>query len=174
MLIPFYILLFLLFGNGFANAEEVSPMNNQRLESLMKNLDPDFKGGNGQWQFHISTLTLTVITDESHNRMRVMIPIVESEKLSKELLYRMMQANFDSALDARYAVAKGVLWSTFIHPLGSLSDEEFLLGVGQTINLVGTFGGAFSSGLLNFGGGDSEGLQERELLDEILQKGQAI
>ncbi len=40
-----------------------------------------------------------------------------------------MQANFDTALDARYAIAKGALWSTFIHPLSDL-----LISFRQTIS----------------------------------------
>jgi len=39
-----------------------------------------------------------------------------------------MQANFDSALDARYAIAKGKLWSAFIHPLSELNEEQFFSG----------------------------------------------
>lgn len=174
-----FIVYIVLFFSSFVFAKEPSvaentAMDNKRLEAIIKNLDPDFKGGNGHWQFEVSSLTLTVLTDESHNRMRVIIPILESEKLSKDELYRIMQANFDSTLDARYAVAKGLLWSTFIHPLASLDDQQFLLGVGQTINLVTTFGESYSSGLLNFSGGDSQGLRERELIDKILEKGQAI
>lgn len=171
-----YIVIFL---SSFSYAEEPNTtenaaMNNKRLEAIIKNLDEDFKGSNGHWQFQVNSATLTVLTDESHDRMRIIIPILESDQLSKDELYRIMQANFDSALDARYAVAKGLLWSTYIHPLASLTDEQFLLGVGQTVNLVSTFGGSYSSGLLNFSGGDSQGLRERELIDEILQKGQAI
>jgi hypothetical protein len=33
-----------------------------------------------------------------------------------------------------------------------------LLGIGQVANLVTTFGSSFSSGLLLFGGGDSQGI----------------
>ena len=56
--------------------------------------------------------------------------IVKVDKLDPEVYLRLMQANFDSALDARYAVVRGVLWSAFLHPLGSLNDSQFLKGVG--------------------------------------------
>jgi hypothetical protein len=85
-----------------------------------------------------------------------------------------MQANFDSALDARYAIAKETLWSAYIHPLSTLSDEDFLSGLGQTVNLVDTFGSSFSSGSSTFIGGDSSGLKEKELIKELLKKGKAI
>ncbi len=85
-----------------------------------------------------------------------------------------MQANFDTALDARYAIAKATLWSTFIHPLRSLDDEALLKGLGQVVNLANTFGSTYSSGLLIFGGGDSRGIQEKELIDHLIKKGLAI
>ena len=81
-----------------------------------------------------------------------------------------MQANFDSALDARYAIGQGILWSTFLHRMSSLTVEDFLSGIGQSINIVMTFGTTFSSGEMTFGGGDSNEIH-RELIDELLRKG---
>ena len=106
--------------------------------------------------------------------MRIIVPIGPADALEEPLLVRLMQANFDSALDARYAIARGVLWSTFIHPLASLDDAAFLLGLGQTVNLANTFGDSYSSGVLLFGGGDSRGIRERELLEQLIEKGLAI
>ena len=71
---------------------------------------------------------------------------------------RILQANFDTALDARYAIARNVLWSTFIHPLSSLSDKEFLSGLGQAINIVINYGKSYSSGALSFGGEEVQNL----------------
>jgi len=85
-----------------------------------------------------------------------------------------LQANFDSALDARYAVANGVLWSAYIHPLSSLQDKQFLEAVGQVVNLTSTFGSSYSSGALIFNGGDSKEIQRRDLIDKLIEKGMAI
>ncbi|MEM9879185.1 MAG: hypothetical protein AAF862_07890, partial [Pseudomonadota bacterium] len=89
--------------------------------------------------------------------------------LTPELSKRMLQANFDTALDARYAIARGLIWGTFIHPLSSLTDEDFLSGLGQTVNIATTFGTTFQSGALSFGGGDSQEAL-KELLKELLDK----
>ncbi len=48
------------------------------------------------------------------------------------------------------------------------------MGLGQTVNLVTTFGSTYTSGLLNFGGGDSKVIQEKQLIQELLDKGRAI
>lgn len=149
-------------------------MSNARIAALLEKLELEVQGGDGNWRFELGERLVMIITDESADRMRVVAPIIPASELSEPQLRRVMQANFDSALDARYAIAKGTLWSTFIHPLGSLSDQEFLLGVGQVVNLVNTFGSSFSSGLLLFGGGDSRGIREQELLEELVDKGLAI
>ena len=85
----------------------------------------------------------------------------------------MMQANFDSALDARYAIARGTLWSVFIHPLEALQKNELISGLGQVVNLAQSYGTLYSGGALQYGGGDSGTLQRR-LIDELLKKGEEI
>lgn len=148
-------------------------MNNARLEKFIRVIDENAQGNDGHWQFTVDGITLQVMTDERADRMRIMSPIVKTDELSKEQLLRLMQANFDSALDARYAIANNVVWGTFIHPLSILGDEEFLTGLGQTINIVSTYGSTFSSGVLVFGGGDSAELQ-KDLIDRLKALGGSI
>jgi len=101
-----------------------------------------------------------------------MVAIRKADTLTPEDLTRIMQANFDSALDARYAIAKDILWSTFIHPLSTLHDRQLIEAIGQTVNLARTYGSSYSSGLLLVGGGDSGAIQQRELIDQLLKQGQ--
>lgn len=149
-------------------------MNNERLSKLIKRLDNKAEGQPGFWTLTINGKAIRVITDEKANRMRIISPVVKSDEIKKETLYRLMQANFDTALDARYAIAKGIVWSSYLHPLESLTDEEFIIAVGQVVNLVESYGTSFSSGLLFFGGGDSKDLQRRKLIDELLKKGLVV
>jgi hypothetical protein len=88
-------------------------------------------------------------------------------------LRRVMQANFDSALDARYAIARGRLWAVFIHPLAALDRKELLSGLIQTINIARSYGQSYSGGASVFGGGDSNDIYRR-LLEELLEKGEAL
>lgn len=154
-------------------AQDDATMNNTRLDGLIRKIDEQAAGGSGVWQLTIEDRPLNVITDEDANRMRIITGVAHASALSREQLYRLMQANFDSALDARYSIAKEIVWSTFIHPLSSLSDEQFVLGLGQVVNLANTYGSSFSSGVLRFGGGDSLE-QERKLLDRLKDKGLSI
>ena len=139
------------------------------IDTALKKIDKDIKRETNVWQFKLGARQVIVITDPVAERMRIMVPIGDADLLSQELLTRLMQANFDSALDARYAIAQDVLWGTFIHPLTSLDEKGFVSGLAQAIAVADNFGGSFSSGAVVFGGGDSTRLQAQELL-ELLKK----
>lgn len=157
-----------------AQPAPAAPMSNARLDELIRRIDPKAQGGPGFWQLTVDERTLIVITDERADRMRIITAIAPADTLEPARLARLLQANFDSALDARYAIARGVLWSAFIHPLGSLADAEFLSGLGQVANLAATYGSSYSSGALVFQGGDTSELQRRELIEQLLKKGLSL
>ena len=145
------------------------------MGEIIDRLDPEAKRiQNHMWQFKVGKSNVLVVTDEKHNRMRIMVAVRSAKDLTPEEMMRIMQANFDSALDSRYAVARDILWATFIHPLRTLHDKQFITAIGQTVNLAATYGTSYSSGLLTFGGGDSNAIIRRQLIDELLKKGTPI
>lgn len=160
-------------GDDSQGNDTAGKMTVDRLHEIIVRIDKDAVGDNGVWQLRVEDFPVTVVTDATNDRMRIVVPVARIEGLSERDLLRVMQANFDSALDARYAIGQEILWSTFIHPLAALEDEEFLSALGQTVNLVVTFGSTYSSGALFFGGGDSQGLIERKLIDELIRRGKA-
>jgi hypothetical protein len=150
-----------------------SSMDNEKLNELILRIDKKVQGKPGFWQLSYEGIGVYIITDERADRMRIISPVSDIDKIQKVTMHRMMQANFDSALDARYSIAKGKVWSAYIHPLSALSDKEFFSGLAQTITLVRSFGKSYSSGALIFKGGDSEDLNNKSYL-EILRKGLSI
>lgn len=147
-------------------------MNNAQLDALIRRIDKTAEGRAGYWKLNIEGHLVVVITDEKADRMRIVSAVAKADEVGLETMQRLMQANFDSALDARYSIAKGAVWSVFIHPLAALSDAEFLSGMGH---LGLTYGTTFSSGALIFNGGDTAVEQQRrELIDRLLKKGLAI
>ena len=145
-------------------------MTAERLGELILNVDEDARLEDTTWLFVVAGLEAAVVYDEAADRMRIVIPIGPAEDLPEEELVRILQANYDTALDARYAIANGQLWGTFIHPLSELSDDQFLTGLGQTANVVLSYGTSYSSGMFIFGGGDSAEIQRRQLIEELRQK----
>ena len=154
-------------------SEPVLEMNNERMYELLKRIDPELEGELGNWAITYENYRANVITDENADRMRVIVPIVSVDEADEKELLRLLQANFDSAADARYCVANGIIWSAFIHPLSILSDEEFISGLAQAFTGAATFGSTYSSGALIFRGGDS-GKEHQKYYESILEKGLAI
>lgn len=146
------------------SAEAIASLD--MIDAALKEIDDTIERDGNSWQFRINETQILVVSDPVAARMRIMVPIIQADSLSTELLARLMQANFDSALDARYAIANGLLWGTYIHPLTNLSKEQFLSGLGQTISIVNTFGTSFSSGTVVFGGGDSQDIIEEQIEEQ--------
>ena len=149
-------------------------MTLERMGKIVRRLDANAERKRNGWRFTIEEVPVVIVTDPKHDRMRILVGIRQATELKPEELLRLMQANFDSALDARYAVANGVLWSAFVHPLQELHDRQFISAIGQTVNLALTYGSSYTSGALVFGGGDSNTIRRRELIDRLLKQGQPI
>ncbi|MEO0991690.1 MAG: hypothetical protein AAFX00_12160 [Pseudomonadota bacterium] len=148
-------------------------MTLERMASIVMALDPDAQAGPTGFLLHVDDVPVLIVTDILADRMRAMVPIRSLDGNTGDELMRLLQANFDSALDARYAVAQGRLWSVFIHPLSPLQRDQLISGIGQTVNVAVTYGSLYTGGAMQFGGGDSGGLQ-RQLIDKLLEKGQEI
>lgn len=148
------------------------PMTLERLANIILAIDEEAQLRGGTIEFTIQDIPVLVVTDPRADRMRAMVPIRSAEGLETEELLRLMQANFDTALDARYAVAQGRLWGVFIHPLAALEQDQLLSALVQTVNVARTYGQTYSGGAQVFGGGDSNEIYQ-ELLDE-LRKGQTL
>ena len=52
----------------------------------------------------------------------------------------MLQANFHHGLDARYALSDGVIYATYGHRLSTLSEDDFIGGYRQALDLARRFG----------------------------------
>ena len=109
-----------------ACAGPAQALDNDGIAAVLERLNVEASGEAGNWRFDYGDTTVMIITDERADRMRIISPVTDGETLGADLAYRLLQANFDTALDARYAVARGVLWSTFIHPLEPLTERQLL------------------------------------------------
>lgn len=135
-------------------------MTAERLGELIRQIDASASAQGNGYRFQVADRDMMTVYDETANRMRIISPIIPADGLPPELLMRMLQANFDAVLDVRYAIGNGNVWSTFVHPLSTLTDQDFLSAIAQTAVAAETFGTTFSSGVFVFGGGDTQSLHE--------------
>jgi hypothetical protein len=120
------------------------------LESFVRSVAPDFKGQPGHWTLRRDDVEVAVVADAAHDRMRVLAPVGDASKLAPADLATLLDADFDRALDAKYATRQGVVWAVYVHPLSSLTREEFESAVNQVIALRKNYGTTFSSTSLVF------------------------
>ncbi len=130
---------------------EAQPMDNDRLDTIFNELVEAKREQDNVWTLTVAGAELVCITDESHDRMRIVTPVIEAAKLTADQKERILEANFHSALDARYAVHRGVLYSAFIHPLSPLTADQIRSAIAQVVTLAGTFGTSYTSSDLSFG-----------------------
>lgn len=168
----FRILFFILAFTTHAFAQDTS-ITAERLAQIIMDIDPDAAITPSGIELTIEDIPVLVVMAPAADRMRAMVPIASVEDVTAEEMSRMMQANFDTALDARYAVAQDRVWGVFIHPLGALEREQFLSAIAQTVNLARTYGTLYSGGAQVFGGGDSNDIYQG-LVDDLLNRGQDI
>lgn len=157
-----------LNANSDSMGEQVSEtaMNGEKMATLIQRFDEDAVVAANRITFKVRERDVMVVYDNDADRMRIMSPIVQAAAVPEEIYERMLQANFDAVLDSRYAIANEIVWSVFIHKMSSLAEDDFLSGIAQTYTAAETFGGAYTSGAIVFGGGDTTSLHE-ELLEEI-------
>jgi hypothetical protein len=84
--------------------------------------------------------------------MRIMAPIAPQSQFDSEELIFLLEANYDRALDAKFALSDGVLWSVFMHPLAELTAQQFKDCVQQVATLADNFGTTYASSNLYFTG----------------------
>ncbi len=126
-------------------------MNNNEIDACFRycgvaeRVQKEVHEPNAVWTTVISGFPVLIRTQESANRMRIMAAIAEATEIGKEDLYRLLEANYHSTWDVRYAIANGAVVSVFMHPLAELSREHFARALFQVVRCAETFGGANSS-----------------------------
>lgn len=126
-------------------------MDNKKLNKILEEVSDSIQGQEGYWQFKYFDRLFLVITDKKNNRMRIVSPIIEEEKLDETYYKKCLEANYHSALDVKYAISEKLLWSVFIHPLKELSENQVKDAIQQVYSAAATFGYSYTSTDLVFG-----------------------
>jgi len=125
-------------------------MNNKKLNEIYISVSDSVQGNKGAWRLFVKEVQLISFTDSIHNRMRIISPIADANALNDELIKAALVANFHTALDVKYAVSEGVLFSVFIHPLKELSENQVRDALSQVYHANINFGTTFASTSLSF------------------------
>jgi hypothetical protein len=123
-------------------------MTQQALTEVIGSIDAGASGPPGAIEFSHDGIRMACISDTTHGRMRIIAPVRAVSELSAAQVAAILEANFHSTLDARYATSQGVLYAAFIHPLAPLTPRQIASAARQVASLVRSFGSTYSSGEL--------------------------
>lgn len=143
-----------LLGHMLVAQEDLGKMTNVKIWKLLHEEMREVQGQMGNWQFIYEEYPMMLITDAGANRMRIMTPVIEESQLNEVHYKLMLEANFDRALDAKYAIYNTIVWSVFTHPLEELKIEQLKDAISQVAELSKTFGTTYTSTDMVFGGGN--------------------
>ena len=132
---------------------EPERMTLDTMDRVIRAMGANVERKGSAWGFEYLETPVVVITDPVANRMRVVAEVIDASKVTGEQWAAIMVANFHTALDARYAVSNGVVYSLFLHPLGSLTEGDLRSAVSQVVVLSKTFGTTYNSTGISFGRG---------------------
>ena len=113
-----------------------------------------------QTHYNPNPFLLSIVTDYRKDSFKI-------SEVDPSMYSRLLQANFESTLDARYAISNGYIWSVFIHPLESLNEDLLDSGYLQTLTAAQTFGTSYTSGVASFGKGSDPAAAEFAMLQEL-------
>jgi len=159
-----YLLLFLLIAlPQMTSAQTQVSMDNPKLKQILNSNSEEIWGEEGSWQFFYGERLLFIVTDEVKNRMRIFTPIIEEKDMENGDIRQMLEANFHSALDAKYCTYEGFVISVYNHPLEELSEQQLIDAMRQVVTLADNYGSSFSSTNVIFGDDDEiEEIQEEQ------------
>ena len=150
--------IFFLFFFLCTIAMHAQNMTNAKMDKIIRSEASGVEGETGVWQIMYGGRLLLAVTDSSANRMRIFTPVLETKDLEPGQKEKMLEANFHSALDAKYSLYQGFVMSVYTHPLKELSEAQLKDALKQVFVLAETFGTAYQSTDMIYGSGqESEG-----------------
>jgi hypothetical protein len=125
-------------------------MTTAGIAKILDSYLTELQGEVGFWRGMREDVPVYVFSDDSHDRVRLMAPVGELKELDPKVLQVLLQANYDRALDAKYAMRGFEIWSVSVHPLATLAPDDFASYMDQVVKLVKNTGTTYASSDLMF------------------------
>ncbi len=87
------------------------------------------------WQIDHDGIKILVILSEDKSWLRILTTIAPVQEV-QPLLTSILEANFETTGEIRYALAENVLWAVFHHRVSSLIEEDFVLAISSLVSLA--------------------------------------
>lgn len=143
-------------GESSTAADTEGRMTLDTMDGILRTVTPKIERKSNAWVLEYVDTPVLVVVDPVANRMRIVAPVIEANEVTEEQWAAILVANFHTALDARYAVSAGMVYSLFLHPLGSLTEADLRSAISQVVTLTKTFGSSYNSTGVVFGATPAE------------------
>lgn len=120
-------------------------MTPQQIEQALRLRFDNLKANGERFQARCGDHDLIVVADGETDRLRIMVPVAAVDRDDGFTFRRLLEANFSSALDARYAIFNGVLWALYLAPLSSLTTHQVDCAVTQVLELARSTGTGYTA-----------------------------
>ncbi len=120
-------------------------MTPHQIEQTLRLRFDNLKATGERFQTRCGDHDLIVVADGDTDRLRIMMPVAAVDRDDAMTFRRLLEANFSSALDARYAIFNGVLWALYLAPLSSLTTHQVDCAVTQVIELARSTGTCYTA-----------------------------
>ncbi|MEG5035852.1 hypothetical protein [Microcoleus sp. AT3-D2] len=117
------------------------------------------------WQVQTPKFRLLVLLSEDGSWLRILLPIADAQE-AQPFLDKLLEANFDTTLETRYALHQNVLWGVFQHSCATLVAADFSAAVARLLALQ-------EQGLSDFFGGLIES-RIRQIIKAAKMQGQSV
>jgi hypothetical protein len=88
----------------------------------------------GSWQVETAQFRLLVLISDDGSWLRILLPIASSSE-AQPFFDKLLEANFDTTLETRYAIHQNVLWGVFQHNCATLAAADFSAAVARLLAL---------------------------------------
>lgn len=143
-----HLLLLLVMLCTFASYGQ--NFSNKKLGKILKKHALEIEGTDGGWELLLDRRPILVAADQEADRIRIFTFVAKLEEVNNDELEKLLRANFNSAVDAKYAVHNGLVMSLYSHPLDDLTELQIADALQQVNNLAENFRTSYSSTELPF------------------------
>ena len=141
------------FGGARAPDRIDREMTTDQLDQLLRVRFESVESGDGQWKASAGEQEVVVVADRDSDRLRIMVPVAAVDRPDAGTFRLLLEANFLSTLDARYAIHNGILWALFLAPLAAVPEHLVDAAISQVLELARTTGSSYSASPVALGAG---------------------
>ncbi|MDB9315021.1 hypothetical protein PN462_18045 [Spirulina sp. CS-785/01] len=112
-------------------------MNLDTITAILEKLFPQTtveQPSQETWQVVTEDFRLLALLSEDLSWLRVMLPIAPGQQ-AQVYFEQLLQGNFDTTQEAKYALYQGVLWGVYEHRLNTLTPEDLENAIARLIRL---------------------------------------